>query len=379
MAWLLNFIFLELKHNKGKKMKKIAIVLIGSLVSLSTFADDYSNLCPGEAGHYFINDKVRNIRDGGFVSNQAFVSEGSSIFIAKTAAVCGGSNISDSAKIYGNAIIRNAKISGSAEINGSAIVENDAEVTDGAKITDNARLSGSVRVSGKRSFVGGSAKIYNTSADNLAEVTDEARVTGNAEISGNASISGRARVMDQAKIWGDTTVDGNAIIRGYARLNSGSYSSGTLNPAKPQDEINAENNAANAAAKQAARANFNSLVAQTNQLTSKIVLAEGGIMNSSFSSLGNCRFSLKWKTNNYEDRKVDHVNIVLNLNQEISTELNAGTFLRYSQPTAEVFDYVRNDGTKADYNQAVIRFYDETSASQFRYNISQLKNSCGHI
>jgi carbonic anhydrase/acetyltransferase-like protein (isoleucine patch superfamily) len=79
--------------------------------------------------------KRRNPTQGGFVSYQASVDDTEELFIARTAAVCGGSNIQDSPKIFGTSVIRNAKISGSAEINCAAIVENGAEVTDEARIT----------------------------------------------------------------------------------------------------------------------------------------------------------------------------------------------------------------------------------------------------
>ena len=63
-----------------------------------------------------ISDRNRNPVDGGFVSNSADI-EDETVFIGKTAAVCGSAIISEYARITGNAII-----------SGEAMVRNSARV-----------------------------------------------------------------------------------------------------------------------------------------------------------------------------------------------------------------------------------------------------------
>ena len=136
-----------------------------ALSSFSLFAAT-SNLCPNEEGSYYVNDRNRNPVDGGFVSNSADI-EDETVFIGKTAAVCGSAIISEYARITGNAII-----------SGEAMVRNSA------------------------------------------------RVFGNARVSGNAQIEDKAQVSGQAYIAGDAIIKGDAAIRGYTRLLTGVVQTG---------------------------------------------------------------------------------------------------------------------------------------------------------
>ncbi len=147
------------------KYGRILAILAIVIYNFSVLADT-SNLCPDEEGNYYINDRNRNPQDGGFVSNSADI-ENESVFIGKSAAVCGS-----------------AIISGLARITGSAIVNGEAMVRDNARIFGNAR------------------------------------VTNNAQIEGKAQISG------EAYIGGNATIRGTAVVRGFTRLESGVLEAG---------------------------------------------------------------------------------------------------------------------------------------------------------
>lgn len=115
---------------------------------LSAYADS-SDLCPDEEGTYYINDRNRNPKDGGFVSDSADI-EDETVFIGKTAAVCGSAIISGRARITGNAIV-----------SGEAIVKDEARVFGNARITDNAQIEGKAQISGE-AHVGGNAIVRGT-------------------------------------------------------------------------------------------------------------------------------------------------------------------------------------------------------------------------
>ncbi|HAZ14929.1 MAG: hypothetical protein A2X86_21365 [Bdellovibrionales bacterium GWA2_49_15] len=127
--------------------KYLALVAV-MFCHLSAFADS-SDLCPGEEGTYYINDRHRNPKDGGFVSDSADI-ENESVFIGKTAAVCGSAIISGRARITGNAII-----------SGEAVVKDEARVFGNARVTDNAQIEGKAQISGE-AYVGGNAIVRGT-------------------------------------------------------------------------------------------------------------------------------------------------------------------------------------------------------------------------
>ena len=135
-----------------------------------------STACPGETGYIYTNDRNRNPREGGFVSDSAHVED--SVFIAKTAAICGSASILDKARIYGNAVI-----------------------------SDEAEISG------------------------------YARVFGNARVSGTAQVGDKAKVSGYAIVKGNAIIDGKAWIRGYKKINSGQFSEGTFSTDKPKSLV----------------------------------------------------------------------------------------------------------------------------------------------
>jgi carbonic anhydrase/acetyltransferase-like protein (isoleucine patch superfamily) len=218
----------NLNRNKSIRIYSIAMTLIVGFSSLSEAANETSSKCPGETGYNYVNNRRRNPTDGGFVSNKAYVEDGDSIFIAKTAAICGSSKVTESAKIFGTATIRDASVFGHAEVFGDARIEDGAEVTDNAKVSENAVVRGSVRVFGN-AVIAGDAKVQNFSQDSLAQVFDSARVSGNARVQENAQVSGQSRIMGHAIIFGTAAVTGNAVVTGFTKLNSGVMSSGSRN------------------------------------------------------------------------------------------------------------------------------------------------------
>lgn len=193
--------------------------------------------CPGEEGYFFTNYRLRNPTKGGFVSNEAYINDSDAmIFIGPEVAICGSSDISDKAKIYGKALVRASTISGNARIYGNAKISKGAEIFGNARVYGAANLRGSVIVCGD-AIVAERAKIFNDTEDYLVKVKDRARVTGDAIVTGNAIIKDRARVQGHSKVSGEAVIGGTIVLKGYPRLSSGIHTSGTLNPPEPQNEI----------------------------------------------------------------------------------------------------------------------------------------------
>ncbi|MCG7536763.1 hypothetical protein [Pseudoalteromonas sp. OOF1S-7] len=110
----------------------VALSTLSSLQPLSLAYAAQSELCPGESGYYFTNNRKTNPQQGGFVSSGAFVSEGA--FIAPTAAVCGSATVEHGVRLMGNAVIKDeAIVSGKVRVMGNAIVGGTAMVSGGSK------------------------------------------------------------------------------------------------------------------------------------------------------------------------------------------------------------------------------------------------------
>ena len=152
-------------------MKLLIITVM--LLSANAYSSITSPLCPGENGETWINNRHRNPIAGGFVGHGTDVAE--SVFIAKSAAVCGSASVQEKARIYGKAVVK-----------------------------DN-------------SIVGGNAKVF-----------------GNAVVKDTASIEGNARVYEDAIVGGDTLLMGNVHVRGGTVLSSGVYEDGVLNEGSNQ-------------------------------------------------------------------------------------------------------------------------------------------------
>lgn len=119
---------------------KISFLFIALLASVSALAGDCD--CGGQQGYEWTNNRHKNPSKGGCVSHGAYMDE--SVFLARTAKVCGDNIISGNAKIVGNAIIY-----GTAEINGKNIfIGRDARVGGTAKIFDNVRIVSKTITSG---------------------------------------------------------------------------------------------------------------------------------------------------------------------------------------------------------------------------------------
>jgi len=104
--------------------------------------------------------------------------------VSKTAFVERRENVSDNARVYGN-----------------AWVADDAQVYGEARVSDNVRVSGEARVYGN-AWVADDARVYGN-----------ARVYGKARVSGNARVSGSAQVYGNARVYGEAQVYGKADIR----------------------------------------------------------------------------------------------------------------------------------------------------------------------
>ena len=151
------------------------LILICALFSFELTASTTSPKCLDEAGEVWINFRHRNPTEGGFVGHGTHVEE--SVFVAKSAAVCGSASVEGKVRIYGNSIVK-----------------------------DNARVEGN-------------AKIF-----------------GNAVIKNNASVEGNAKVYEDAVVGGDTVLMGDVQVKGETVLSDGVYSEGILNEGR--NEIN---------------------------------------------------------------------------------------------------------------------------------------------
>nr|BDT27190.1 hypothetical protein BHI3_06560 [Bacteriovorax sp. HI3] len=176
-------------------LKIMSYIVFTSLITTQVYSAT-SPSCPGEQGFFYTNDRVRNPKQGGFVSNEAYVDDSHDVFIGPQAAVCGSSEILGRARIMGNAIVINSKIIDQASIKENAIVNS-------ARLSDDAEVSGNARVNGPEVIIRGKARVY-----------------------GNAIISG------------DAIIEGNAEVAGFAKISTGVISSGVLKPSKSDEEIN---------------------------------------------------------------------------------------------------------------------------------------------
>ena len=218
-----------------KKLTTLAIVLIVLFSALIAFAET-NHKCPGEEGYIFTNYRHRNPTEGGFISNEAYINDTDAmIFIGPEVVICGSSDISDRAKIYGKAKINSATISGQAKVYGNAEIGRGAEISENAKVYGNAEVYGSVYVDGK-AIIAGNAKVFNNSEDYLVSISERARVTGYAEISENAIIQGKARVQGHTRIFGDAIIEGSIRLEGYSKINEGTHDSGVHNPSQSREE-----------------------------------------------------------------------------------------------------------------------------------------------
>lgn len=88
-----------------------------------------SDLCIGEKGYFFTNQRELNHSQGGFVSNGAYVDE--VVFVAPSAAVCGSASVEGYVRLLGNTVVRDeAFISGRVIISGNAVVGGDVVITN---------------------------------------------------------------------------------------------------------------------------------------------------------------------------------------------------------------------------------------------------------
>ena len=128
---------------------------------------------------------------GGWIENEANLSQDGYCWVAGTAAVYGNARVFDNAMISNQAIIYDQ-----AWIFGHAWVFDQAQVFGQAKVYDNARIFGE-------------AKIF-----------DLATIAGNAEVYQRAWISGISRVFGNTDAFGDVLISGNTEINGQGVIQS---------------------------------------------------------------------------------------------------------------------------------------------------------------
>ena len=172
-------------------------------------------------GQWWVNDRLRNPKRGGWVEGTAYVAEGA--YVGPEAKVLGSASVRGAARIYGKAVISGeatvdgrvaetgfsdsvASVYGNAQVNGSAVVKEWALIYGNAVITDNARV------------------------ENSASVFQDAVIGGNAIIRDNAIVSGNAIVG------GNAVIGGTAIVRGYAQVLSGIITNGIVEAQRPEAE-----------------------------------------------------------------------------------------------------------------------------------------------
>ncbi len=200
-----------------KTGRGLCVAVLLCCVAPWALAQSRTGTIEGEDGYYFTNDRDRNPTQGGFVSYEADVQEGTDVFIGPNAVILGSSSIQGRARIYGNAVVK------------------DAEVIDRAKVYGDARVIGNV-------FVSGEAKIYgnayvHTNEDDELSVSGQAKIYGDAEVTGNVEILDKAKIAGNAVVRGDAVVGGTAIVRGETVVETGEVFEGTLETDATPPEI----------------------------------------------------------------------------------------------------------------------------------------------
>lgn len=124
---------------------------------------------------------------GGWVTNEASLSQRGRCWVHPGAVVLGNARVSEEARVSSHAVVRdNARVTDRAVVTGRAVVSDWAVVGGDAYVGGGARVSWQAHVNGK-STVGGSAQVTGT-AQVLGDssVNDDAVVTRNAVVRGGA-------------------------------------------------------------------------------------------------------------------------------------------------------------------------------------------------
>ena len=187
---------------------------------------------------------------GGFVESYECLSQLGTCWVYDNAVVCdpnvfGKYNISENARISGNAIISdhatifgNASVSDNAKIHGFGV-----KIFDNAVVLENAEISKDAKIHGN-AYVFGNARIRdNASVSEYASVCDHATIGGYANIYGEASITGNSYVgghvciFDTARIGGDATIDGYVTLCNEAEVGGLSVLNGNSRISSPYDVV----------------------------------------------------------------------------------------------------------------------------------------------
>lgn len=176
-------------------------------------------------GQWWVNDRSRNPKRGGWVESTAYVGENA--YIGPEAKVLGSASVRGSARIYGTAVI-----SGEATVDGR--VAETAYSDSLVSVYGNAQVNGSAVVKEWALIYGNAVITGNSRVENSASVFQDTLINGNAIIRDKAIVSGNAMVG------GNAVIGGTAIVRGYAKVFSGVITNGILEPQPPGAETAAK-------------------------------------------------------------------------------------------------------------------------------------------
>lgn len=208
-------------------------VLLVSMASATIAVAETSSKCPGEEGFHYTNEKRRNPRAGGFVSNEASVVDDDHVTIEPEAAVCGSSTLSGRITLFGKAVVRNVHIDGTDRvlIGGSAKITG-ADISGRVEVKDRAEIRGNVWIEGsgtKGIRIYGDADLYNSSNSREMRILDQAQIFGEAQLRDVIVVGDTSRVFGKVRISGTVSIRGASEIQGFTKRSSGSLVDAQLN------------------------------------------------------------------------------------------------------------------------------------------------------
>ena len=184
-----------------------------------------SSKCPGEEGFFYTNDKRRNPRAGGFVSNEASVVDDDNVTIEPEAAVCGSSTLSGRITLFGKAVVRNVHIDGTDRvlIGGSAKIVG-ADISGRVEVKERVEIRGNISIEGsgeKGIRIYGDADIYNSSSSREMRILDQAQIFGETQLRDVIVVGDTSRIFGKARLSGSVSIRGASEIQGFTKRSSG--------------------------------------------------------------------------------------------------------------------------------------------------------------
>lgn len=154
---------------------------------------------------------------GGYIESEANLPQDGTGWVTDTAkvfdnAVVLSGTVAGDAKVYGNAVMRGKYIGDKAHVFGNAKITANSQVYGRAKVYGDVYTLGTAQVF-DRAEVSGNAKVGKN-----AHVYEFAKISGHADILGTARIHGSSVVTDHAVVHGNADVAGCVRIDGYASV-----------------------------------------------------------------------------------------------------------------------------------------------------------------